>query len=370
MASVISREQLLKVFAKYHEGFCLFDSKLTDYKSTNTLCGRDLVREFVDAVRAEGLKVGLYYSLIDWHHPDFPKYNDLNHPMRGNDKYKDEQIDFDRYLRYMHGQVEELVTNYGKIDLLWFDYSYDDLRGEAWKATELVQMVRKHQPNVLIDNRLETSGEGFGSIIKAEPNYYCGDFASPEQIIPPEGIRNELGKPVPWELCVTINNNWGYNPTDHLYKSSELLIHKLVECVSKGGNMILNVGPDANGNIDARSISVLEGIASWMKRNSKSIYGCGNAEIPKPEWGWYTRCGKHLYAHVLEAPVGPLALIGVNEADISYVRRLSDGSEVLRGDSWITKAYEGIPFVCLGDIPHFSYPLQDEADTVLDIVLK
>jgi alpha-L-fucosidase len=245
----------------------------------------------------------------------------------------------------MHGQVEELVTNYGKIDLLWFDYSYDDLRGEAWKATELVQMVRKHQPNVLIDNRLETSGEGFGSIIQAEPNYYCGDFASPEQIIPPEGIRNELGKPVPWELCVTINNNWGYNPTDSLYKSSTLLIHKLVECVSKGGNMILNVGPDANGNIDARSQEVLEGIADWMKRNGKSIYSCGNAEIPKPEWGWYTRSGNHLYAHVLEAPVGPLALTGVNENDICYVRRLSDGSEVQRGDSWITKAYEGIPFV-------------------------
>lgn len=131
--------QYVVLTAKHHDGFCLFDSKLTDYKSTNAPCGRDLVREFVDAVRAEGLRVGLYYSLLDWHHPDFPKYNDPIHPMRGNPAYQDEKIDFDRYLAYMHGQIEELVTNYGKIDILWFDYSYGELRGEAWKATELMQ---------------------------------------------------------------------------------------------------------------------------------------------------------------------------------------------------------------------------------------
>ena len=122
--------QYVVLTAKHHDGFCLFDSALTDYKSTNAPCGRDLVREFVDAVRAEGLRVGLYYSLLDWHHPDFPKYNDPIHPMRGNPAYQDEKIDFDRYLAYMHGQIEELVTNYGKIDILWFDYSYGELRGE------------------------------------------------------------------------------------------------------------------------------------------------------------------------------------------------------------------------------------------------
>ena len=146
--------QYVVLTAKHHDGFCLFDSKLTDYKSANAPCGRDLVREFVDAVRAEGLRVGLYYSLLDWHHPDFPKYNDPIHPMRGNPAYQDEKIDFDRYLAYMHGQIEELVTNYGKIDILWFDYSYGELRGEAWKATELMQMVRRHQPDVIVDNRL------------------------------------------------------------------------------------------------------------------------------------------------------------------------------------------------------------------------
>lgn len=355
--------------AKHHDGFCLFDSKLTDYTSM-TSCGRDLVREFVEAVRAEGLKVGLYYSLLDWHHPDYPKYNDLTHPMRGNEAYKDEVIDFDNYLCYMHGQIEELVSNYGKIDLLWFDYSYEDMRGEAWKATELVRMVRKHQPNVIIDNRLEASGEGFGSIVNEVPEEYCGDFASPEQIIPPEGIRNILGQPVPWELCTTINNNWGYNPSDLLYKPASLLIRKLVECVSKGGNMILNIGPDALGRVDEKSCKVLEEIGNWMDRNGQSIYGCGNANRPKPEWGWYTQNGNKLYAHVLEAPIGPLALTSIRKEDIQFIRRLADATEMKQGDSWITKSYDHIPFVSFGDLPHFSYPLPDSVDTVLEITLK
>ena len=151
--------------AKHHDGFCLFDSALTDYKATNTKAGRDLVREFLDAFRAEGLKVGLYFTLIDWHHPDYPKYNDMHHPMRGNEAYKDENINFDRYLEYMHGQVEELVTNYGKLDILWFDFSYDNMCEDTWKAEELIRMVRKHQPDVIIDNRLEGSGEKNGSIV-------------------------------------------------------------------------------------------------------------------------------------------------------------------------------------------------------------
>ena len=356
--------------AKHHDGFCLFDSKLTDYKSTNTPCGRDLVREFVDAVRAEGLKVGLYYSIMDWHHPDFPKWGDENHPMRDNPAYKDEKIDFDNYLKYMHGQVEELVTGYGKIDILWFDYAYGDLRGEAWRATDLVRMVRRHQPHVIIDNRLETSGEGFGSAVTAEPAEFCGDFVSPEQIIPPEGIRNVFGEPVPWELCTTINNNWGYNPSDLLYKPAPMLVRKLVECVSKGGNMILNIGPDATGRVDKKSLEVLDGIADWMSRNRASIHGCGNAERPKPEWGWYTKKGNKLYAHVLEAPIGPLALTGVSKNEIAKIRRLADGSEVKQGESWITASYAHIPFISFGDLAHFSYPLPDPVDTVLEITLK
>lgn len=167
--------------AKHHDGFCLFDSALTDYKSTNTKAGRDFVREFVDACREEGIKTGLYFSIIDWRHPDFPKYGDRQHPMRNREEYKGEKINFDRYLDYMHGQVKELVTNYGKLDILWFDFSYDDMCGEKWRASELIRMVRSYQPDVIIDNRLEGSGENHGSIATGSPFLTAGILQAPNR---------------------------------------------------------------------------------------------------------------------------------------------------------------------------------------------
>jgi len=362
--------QYIVLTAKHHDGFCLFDSALTDYKSTNTRCKRDFVREFADAAREAGLKVGLYYSLLDWHHPDYPKYKDAFHPMRANPLFKNESTNWDRYLNYMHGQVRELVSNYGKIDILWFDFSYDDMFGEKWKAAELVRMVRSFQPDVIIDNRLETSGEGFGSLVTDTPSEYAGDFVSPEQIIPPEGIRNAQGEPVPWELCCTMNNHWCYDPRDQQFKTPKMLIRKLVECVSKGGNMILNVGPDANGHIPDQSARILKEIGKWIEINGESIYGCTNADIPKPEWGRYTRKGNTIYAHIFETPLGPLGLTGIPVDRIKMIRRLSDGSEVIRGESWLTASFKDIPFACLGEVPHFTYSLPDDIDTVLKITLK
>ena len=355
--------------AKHHDGFCLFDTKYTDFNAKNA-CGRDLVAEFVDAVRGEGLKVGLYFSLIDWRHPDYPHYGDMYHPMRDNEAFKGAKHNFDNYLDFMHGQIEELVSNYGKLDILWFDYAYGDLRGEAWRGTKLVEMVRRHQPDVIMDNRLETSGEGFGSLVTETPSVFSGDFVSPEQIIPPSGIRNVKGEPVPWELCTTMNNNWGYAPVDRNYKSAAMLIRKLVECVSKGGNMLLNVGPDATGAFPQPSIDILNGIGEWMRKNAESVYGCGYAEIEKPEWGRYTRSGNIIYAHVFEAPIGPLALTGIDPAEVESITLLHDASELYVGDSFVTKAYEGILFVSFGEIPFYTYPLPDQTDTVIKIVLK
>ena len=179
---------------KHHEGFCLFDSKYTDYKSTNTKCGRDLVREYVDAFRAEGLKIGFYYSLLDWHHPDYPAYGDMYHPNRNNEAVKNEKRDFNKYLNYMHAQVRELLTNYGKIDLLWFDFSYEGHMGEDWRGTELVNMVRELQPDIIMNGRLEANGESYGSVMTDEPNIFSGDFACPEMIIPMKGLRTPSGK--------------------------------------------------------------------------------------------------------------------------------------------------------------------------------
>lgn len=352
--------------AKHHDGFCLFDSKLTDFKATNTKAGRDLVREYLDAFRAEGLKVGLYYSLLDWHHPDYPHYGDRNHPMRNCEKEKDVERDFDRYLDYMHGQIKELCTQYGKLDIMWFDFSYDEMTGEKWRASELVKMIRGYQPDVIIDNRLEVSGSGFGSLATDTPSDFCGDFVSPEQIIPPYGLKNSAGEDLMWEACITMNNNWGYCAKDKNFKPASTILKKLVECVSKGGNMLLNVGPDAYGNIPQESLEILSKIGAWMKKNGASIYGCAGSGLPKPENGRITRNGSRLYYHIMENTIGGIPLYGISRDQIQSIRLLSDGSEVEVPQNWMVENYPDMTFVNVTDTPY----LPDAVDTVLEIILK
>ena len=352
--------------AKHHDGFCLYDSKYTDFKSTNTACHRDLIREYVDAVREQGLKVGLYFSLIDWRHPDFPHYKDRQHPMRNHPECGNEGRDFDRYLKYMHAQVRELMENYGKIDLLWLDFSYDGLRGEAWKATELVSMIRSLQPNIILNNRLEVSGEGFGSLAEGHPTPYHGDFITPEQMIPPAGLKDPSGNSLVWEACVTMNGHWGYCAQDHFFKPSSMLVRKLVECVSKGGNMILNVGPDAKGNFPKESVRILHEIGSFMRENGDSIYGCG-ACAARPE-GMYrlTRKGSRIYVHIFENTIGPFPVTGIPKNKVKGVRLLRDGSEVKISTSWVHSDYPDILFADLGPDP----VLPDQTDTVLELELE
>jgi len=351
--------------AKHHDGFCLFDSKLTDYKATNTKAKRDLIREYVDAFRAEGLKVGFYYSLLDWHHPDYPHYNEPNHPMRDNEAFKGKKHDLDNYLDYMHGQVRELCTNYGKIDIFWFDFSYDNMSGEAWRATELVRMVRGYWPDVLIDNRLEGAGHGYGSLMTDNPSEFSGDFICPEQIIPLDGFRTESGKPILWEACITMNNNWGYSALDKNFKPAEMLIRKLVECVSKGGNLLLNIGPDAKGNIPDESLDILAKIGSWMKKNNESIYGCGCTGIEKPEFGRITRNGKFLYYHVMESQINAVPLPGIKRDKIRRMWYVATGAEIRLHESIFLHAYEDMPFAFFGDSPL----LPDPVDTVIGVEL-
>jgi alpha-L-fucosidase len=349
--------------AKHHDGFCLFDSQLTDYKSTNTKAGRDLVREYVEAFRAEGLKVGLYYSLLDWHHPDYPAYGDRHHPMRNNEEYKDRRRDFSRYVEYLHGQVRELLTNYGQIDIIWFDFSYDNMAGETWKAAELVGMARSLQPHILIDNRLGGSGESNLAFGTKNPLSYAGDFACPEQIIPPEGLVDEDGRSVPWEANMTLNKNWGYAAADKDFKSPQQVVRALVECVSKNGNMLLNVGPNARGEFPAECVQILAEVGEWMRKNNASIYACGRSDLPKPEWGRYTQNGKSLYAHIYERGIGPINFRGLN-GKIKKACLLADGSEIRLDRPWMTKEYAEDGFI---DLP--SARLPDGLDTVVELEL-
>lgn len=349
--------------AKHHDGFCLFDSALTEYKSTRTKAGRDLIKEYVEAFRAEGLKVGFYYSLLDWHHEGYPAYGDRQHPMRDNESFKGMERDFESYIRYFHGQVRELLTNYGKIDIIWFDFSYGDMSGEKWRATDLIKMVRSLQPDIIIDNRLEGGGENTGSIKSFNPSIYAGDFSSPEQVIPPEGVVDVNGASIPWEACITMNNGWGYTAEDLDYKSPAQLVRALVECVSKNGNLLLNVGPDAKGEIPGRSLEALTEVGAWMRANGGSIYGCGRAQFDKPEWGRYTQRGNYLYAHIYERGIGPICLKGLN-GRLKKARLLADGAEIKLGKPWNTAEFPDDAFIELK-----GQALPDHKDTVIELEL-
>lgn len=359
---------------KHHDGFCLFDSKLTDYKATNTKAGRDLIKEYVEAFREEGIKVGFYYSLLDWHHQDYPKYNEMHHPMRNNEEYKDEKINFDNYIKYFHGQVRELLTNYGKIDMMWFDFSYESANGlrsgDFWKAEELVKMMRELQPDIIIDNRLELRTQqdngldAYDDFTAGNIEDYTGDYVSPEQIIPPNGMVDSKGTLLPWEACITLNQNWGYAAQDKDYKTPQQVVRAMVECVSKGGNLLLNVGPNAKGEIPQESIEILKEVGRWMDDNGDSIYGCTRSDFSKPEWGRYTQNGKKLYAHIYDRGIGPMNFVGLADK-VESARLLRDGAEIKLSTPWNAASFKGDAFIVLE-----SQKLPDELDTVIELRLK
>jgi alpha-L-fucosidase len=247
---------------KHHEGFCLWDSKYTDYKVTNTPYGKDLLKDFVDAFRAEGLKIGFYYSLIDWHHPGF--VYDGSHPPTPTAKEEREKANagrkMERYQQYMKDQVTELLTRYGKIDQLFFDFSYPGKGYKEWDAENLLNLVRKLQPGIIVNDRLGLNETSWG-----------WDYKTPEQFMPAEWVKVN-GVKVPWETCQTFSGSWGYYRDEYSWKSPEQLVVMLVETVSKGGNLLLNVGPTARGNFDDRASDRLAVMGKWMKYNSRSVY--------------------------------------------------------------------------------------------------
>ena len=348
--------------AKHHDGFCLFDSQYTEYKSTNTKAGRDLIREYVEAFREAGIKVGLYYSLIDWYHDDFPHYGDRIHPERDNPEQTNENRNFPRYVEYMHNQIRELLTNYGKIDLMWFDFSYNDLTGEKWEATKLMKMVRELQPHMIIDNRLHTIR---GNIDLDEMPVYAGDFISPEQFAPQKGLTDKHGRPIPWEMCTTTQaESWGYVADHDKFLSAREVIYTLVDCVSKDGNLLLNVGPTAKGEFPRQTVQLLSEVGEWMHENSESIYGCGSAGLPTPEFGRYTKKDGVIYAHVFDKSGYCLNMAGVAATDVKDAFYLDDMSEIKVAPFWNSEAATSDAVVTLGAC------LKNNLDTVIKIVKK
>jgi alpha-L-fucosidase len=309
--------------AKHHEGFCLWDTALTDYKATNTPCGKDLIRPYVEAFREAGLRVGFYYSLIDWHHPEFPI--DVLHPLRDQPEASElnQQRDMSKYAAYMQGQVRELLTLYGKIDIIWFDFSYPgrDYHGmpgkgrEAWQSEALLKLTRELQPGIIVDNRLDLPAEQ-------------ADIHTPEQFQPREWVHVE-GKPVVWETCQTFSGSWGYHRDETSWKSPQQLIQMLINTVASGGNLLMNVGPTARGALDDRAVAALQVYAEWMRLHARSIYGCTQSEFVAPPDCRFTQNGKRLYLHVFSWPFRHLHLDGF-AGKVAYAQLLNDASEIRR----------------------------------------
>ena len=301
----------------------MFDTKYSDYKVTNSPIGRDLLRELVDAFRSEGIRIGLYYSLIDWHHPDF-LVNEHIHPERNNKNEieKDKNRDNKRFQKFLKNQITELLTNYGQIDVLFADFSYPHRKNEKgkdyWNSEELYKQIRKLQPNIILNDRLDLEEEG------------GWDYKSPEQFMPKNWVTYE-GEKVPWETCQTFSGSWGYFRDEYTWKSPRQTIVMLIETVSKGGNLLLNVGPTARGVIQQEAVDRLIATEKWMKFNGRSIYGCTAApeEFEKPDNCLLTYNPKtnRLYVHVLEWPFKTIYLPGL-AGKVKYAQILNDASEL------------------------------------------
>jgi alpha-L-fucosidase len=251
--------------SKHHDGFSMFDSKLTDYKITNSPFRRDVVKELADACHKAGLKLGFYYSPVDWYHPD---YRTENHA---------------RYIEFLHGQLREICSNYGKIDIVWFD----GLGGTAqdWDSENLVKMIRQLQPHVIINNRAGLPA----------------DHDTPEQRI--GRFQNDR----PWETCMTICRQWAWKPDDQM-KSLKECIQTLVKVVGGDGNFLFNVGPMPDGRIEPRQVQRLREMGAWLKEYGQSIYATrGGPFMPGP-WGASTCKGSTIYIHVLNWPDEHLTL--------------------------------------------------------------
>jgi alpha-L-fucosidase len=311
------------ITTKHHEGFCLWDSKYTDYKATNTPCGRDLIRPMVEAFRAEGLKVGFYHSLLDWHHPQFPV--DMLHPRREDEEYKsaNRNRDVRLYAEYLYNQVTELLTNYGKIDYFFYDFSYPQMAGgkgrNDWQSEKLLELSRRLQPDIIVNDRLDLNNVPGG-----------WDFKTPEQFMAREWVKVN-GKPVLWETCQTFSGSWGYHRDETSWKSVEQLIKMLVDTVSKGGNLLLNVGPTARGEFDQRALDRLEGMGKWMAQHGRSVYGCTQApaefKVPQDCRLTYNSQTNRLYVHLFSWPFRDLFLDGY-AGKVAYAQLLNDASEV------------------------------------------
>ena len=309
------------ITSKHHDGFCLWDSKVSKYDIMNTApFKRDVLKELSVACRKHGIRLCFYHSIMDWHHPDaqapfYPNYDDRGERSNPN---------FARYVKtYMKPQLKELVANYGPLGVLWFDGEWIKDWTEP-QGMDLYNYVRSLQPDILINNRVGKGRKSMQGMTKE--GYFAGDFGTPEQEIPPTGLSG-----VDWETCMTMNDTWGFKSYDNNWKSKEDLLRKLVDIASKGGNFLLNVGPTSEGLIPTPSVERLGAMGKWMAKNSESIYGTTASPFEKLQWGRCTAKPGKLYLHVFDWPKDGELKVPMPRKDVqkAYLIAHKDRAELL-----------------------------------------
>lgn len=293
-----SGARYMVVTAKHHEGFCNFDTKLTDFNSVKQGPKRDIVGEYVEAARKAGIRVGIYYSLMDWHHPD------------GERSFIDEEAR-KRFIEYTFGLIRELLTNYGKIDILWYDGGMP-LDANGWEAERMNKMVFELQPDIVVNGR----------------NRASGDFSTPEQSI----IAAHNGRA--WESCMTLNESWGYDAADDEWKTPRTHLRNLITCARDQGNFLINVGPRGDGTLPEPAMRILSEVGDWLKRNGESIFNTDLCQPWRPSYAMFTRRGNTLYMHVHFWPGSDVSLSGL-QTKVKSVRLLSNSASLpFAQDNW------------------------------------
>ena len=277
--------------SKHHEGFCMFDTNLTSYSAPKQSPGRDLVGEYLEAARAEGLRAGLYYSLMDWHHPDGVRCLTDEAARR-------------RFVDYTHGEVREICSNYGKLDVLWYDVAWP-LDAKGWESEKMNKMVFELQPNIIVNNR----------------NLLPGDFSTPEQRIGEEKEGRE------WETCMTMNDSWGYHKADDSWKTPKKIVQNLAACAGGGGNYLLNIGPKPDGSIPEDSVRILTAVGEWMRKHGSAIYETERSRVTDSAIAEFTRKGNTVYMHVHYWPGSTVALGGLR-TKVKNASLLTTGQKV------------------------------------------
>ena len=300
-------QKYMVMTTKHHEGFCNFDTKTTNYCAPKQGPGRDLVREYVDAARAEGMRVGFYYSLMDWHHPD-------------GARCATDEAARKRFVEYIHTHIRELMTNYGKVDVLWYDVAWP-LDAKGWESERMNKMVFELQPDIIVNNR----------------NKLAGDFSTPEQRIE----AAEAGRA--WESCMTMNDSWGYQRADDAWKTPKQIVRNLITCAHGGGNYLLNIGPKADGSIPAESVQILSAVGQWMDKNGRSVYITDICQPNRSRNGSFTRRGNTLYFHVHFWPGGDgLAFAGLR-TKVKQASLLVNGQKVEFEQDDYHVRFKGLP---------------------------